>query len=174
MIFGAAVLSLLSEAQVFPRQGTSFCLWPGRQFLLFAGASNRIQISDSTVLEVAFQQALRMSDWSRDVRLVRGHSHSSTLLPMLKALCFLALRKVWQDCRTVISFMMGALICHCTRCSKGRGACGLSLQRILDVRWIAAGDDDHEQSGRTGLAVMRFSKIAAFHLRTAGKGFICP
>ena len=38
-------------------------------------------------------------------------------------------RQVWQDCRTVISFMMGALICHCTRCSKG-GTVGARLKRF--------------------------------------------
>ncbi|CAE7734699.1 unnamed protein product [Symbiodinium necroappetens] len=72
MIFGAAVLSLLSEAQVFPRR----CICQTG--------------------------------------------------PGIYGFC-----EVWQDCRTVISFMMGALICHCTRCSKG--------------------DDDQEPSGRKGL-----------------------
>ncbi|OLQ15071.1 hypothetical protein AK812_SmicGene739 [Symbiodinium microadriaticum] len=72
MIFGAAVLSLLSEAQVFPRR---------------------------CVCQTG---------------------------PGIYGFC-----EVWQDCRTVISFMMGALICHCTRCSKG--------------------DDDQEPTGRKGL-----------------------
>mmetsp|Transcript_30350 Transcript_30350/g.56906 ORF Transcript_30350/g.56906 Transcript_30350/m.56906 type:complete len:101 (-) Transcript_30350:498-800(-) len=72
MIFGAVVLSLLSEAQVFPRR---------------------------CVCQTG---------------------------PGVYGLC-----EVWQDCRTVISFTMGALICHCTRCCKG--------------------EDDHEPTGRKGL-----------------------
>ena len=31
--------------------------------------------------------------------------------------------EAWQDCRTVISFLMGALVCHCARTSRG---CGIS------------------------------------------------
>ena len=30
--------------------------------------------------------------------------------------------QAWQDCRTVISFLMGALVCHCARTSRGRAS----------------------------------------------------
>eukprot|EP00435_Cladocopium_sp_Y103_P037453 s1032_g9.t3 len=60
MVFGATLLTLLSEAQVFPRR--CFC-------------------------------------------------HSG---PGAYGLC-----EAWQDCRTVISFLMGALVCHCARTSRG-------------------------------------------------------
>ena len=75
-----------------------------------------------------------MPDWSRDLWLLRGRAPRNP-----RATCtgeggvacigrFLS-RQVWQDCRTVISFMMGALICHCTRCSKG-GTVGARLKRF--------------------------------------------
>eukprot|EP00434_Breviolum_minutum_P013194 symbB.v1.2.011629.t1/scaffold740.1/size166498/9 len=60
MVFGATLLTLLSETQVFPR--CCFC-------------------------------------------------HSG---PGAYGLC-----EAWQDCRTVISFLMGALVCHCARTSRG-------------------------------------------------------
>ena len=31
----------------------------------------------------------------------------------------LSVAEAWQDCRTVISFLMGALVCNCTRSSRG-------------------------------------------------------
>eukprot|EP00438_Fugacium_kawagutii_P005746 Skav227234 [mRNA] locus=scaffold2789:55877:58861:- [translate_table: standard] len=77
MVFGATLLTLLSEAQVFPRR--CFCTSSG---------------------------------------------------PGVYGFC-----EVWQDCRTIISFTMGALVCHFARTSRGeagrlKGGLDAEIERL--------------------------------------------